>query len=268
MGIAMSLPRDTVSLEDMRPRQNPNAADWSAGDESFPTMVQAAGRCSAKGHVFAILQTVPIFAALDTAQLLHLSALLRQVTVARGTLVTLEGHTVDALYIVASGSFKRFRTSATGREQILALLGQGDTFGEVPLLDGSEDFASTQAMRHGLLLVLPGAEFNALLNDASTSLSGLHHSLTGRIRDLARVIDDLSFCHVLQRVARLILDQPHSTDRPYLTQATMAAMTGTTREVVARTVHELNKRGAITVRHGRITVRDAALLRQIAGSDR
>lgn len=233
-----------------------------------PNHPRAARRFSSQLDIPSILRQVPLLASLDTAQLHSLGDHGRLLQVERGTLVTVEGHPIDALYIVACGRFRRFRTSPRGREQILALLASGDTFGEIPLLDGSEDFASTQAMQRGTLFVLPSAHFAALLSAGAIPLSGIHRILTDRIRHMAQIIDDLSFCHVVERIARLILEQSHPPSRPHLTQATMAAMIGTTREVVARTIHELNDSGAISVQHGRISIRDVVLLRDIAAGDR
>jgi CRP/FNR family transcriptional regulator, cyclic AMP receptor protein len=225
---------------------------------------QSSSRLSPQLDVLPILHQVPAFAALDAEQLLDLTAHVRFLEVARGRLVTLQGHRVDSLYIVASGCFRRFRTSSSGREQILALLTPGDTFGEVPVLDGGEDFASTQAIQRGAVFTVPAAQVRDLLSNISDPRSGVQGTLTARVRQMVGIIDDLSFCRVVERIARLILEHPHSPDRPHLTQTTMAAMAGTTREVVARTIHELNEGGAIAVDHGRISVRDAALLRQIA----
>jgi CRP-like cAMP-binding protein len=235
---------------------------------SCPDMPGIGTRSPLQDDVLSALRQVPSLASLGTERLVRISAYVRLKQVPRGTLVTIEGHPVDALYIVACGSFKRFRNSPTGREQILALLVTGDTFGEVALLDRGGDFASTQAMQRGAVFAVPADQFRAAIADEPDPLRDVCQTLTMRLRHMVGIIGDLSFCHVVERVAGLIVEETLTPNQPHLTQATMAAMAGTTREVVARTIHELCQSGAITVDRGRISVRDAALLRRIARSDR
>jgi CRP/FNR family transcriptional regulator len=185
--------------------------------------------------------------------------------VARGELVTLEGQPAEAVYVVACGYFKRFKTSPRGREQILQLLGHGDSFGEVSVLDGEDDFASTQALQRGVLYVLPRCRFGALLRESPDFVRGLNRFLAARVRRVADLVEDLSFRHVMERVARLVREQSADSSRPRLTQSDMAGVAGTTREVVARALHELERQGAITVNRGRISVCDQGILKHIAG---
>jgi CRP-like cAMP-binding protein/DNA-directed RNA polymerase subunit RPC12/RpoP len=215
--------------------------------------------------IVPFLRHVPLFASLDTEQLLGISAHIVTRQVARGELVTFEGQPVEAVYVVASGSFKRFKTSRKGREQILHLLSRGDSFGEVPLLDGGDDFASTQALERGVLYALPRSQFGALLCESSNFARALNRFLAARVRRVTDLAGDLSFGHVLEGAAKLVLDQSADASRPHLTQSDMAGVTGTTREVLARALRELECRGAIMVRRGHISVCDWSLLRQIAG---
>jgi CRP/FNR family transcriptional regulator, cyclic AMP receptor protein len=215
--------------------------------------------------IVPFLRRVPLFASLDTEQLLGISAHIVTRQVARGGLVTLEGQPAEAVYVVASGSFKRFKTSRKGREQILQLLSRGDSFGEVSVLDGGDDFASTQALERGVLYALPRSRFGALLCESSDFARALNQFLATRVRRVTDLVGDLSFGHVIEGAAKLVLEQSTDSSRPHLTQSDMAGVTGTTREVVARALRELERRGAIMVRRGHISVCDWRLLQQIAG---
>jgi CRP-like cAMP-binding protein len=213
----------------------------------------------------AILRHVPVFSSLNDAHIGRLSAQIVTRDVAKGELVTMEGQPAEALYIIASGHFKRFKVSPDGREQILKLFQPGESFGEVPLLDGGPEPASTQAMEHGVLYVLPRTRFEALVQETPDLALGLIRFLAGRIRHFTELVEDLSFRHRVDRVAKLVLDRSGMGDLDRLTQSDMAAVTGTAREVVGRSLRELQHRGAIELDRGRITVRDRRLLESIAG---
>lgn len=214
--------------------------------------------------IVALLRRVPVFASLNDAQIEQLSAQIIAHDVAKGEIVTVEGQPADALYIVASGHFKRFKISPQGREQILKLIQPGESFGEVPLLDGGPDPASTQAMEHGVLYLLPRSRFEALVQESPDLALGLIRFLAGRIRHFTDLVEDLSFRHRVDRVAKFVLDRSAVGDLNRLTQSDMAAATGTAREVVGRALRELQQRGAIHLEHGRIAVRDRRLLESIA----
>jgi CRP-like cAMP-binding protein len=217
--------------------------------------------------IVTVLRRVPVFASLRGQHIEQLSAQVITRDVAKGEMVTVEGQPADALYIVASGHFRRFKVSPDGREQILKFFQPGESFGEVPLLDGGPEPASTQAMEHGLLYVLPRSKFEALVQDTPDLALGLIRFLAGRIRHFTELVEDLSFRHRVDRVAKLVLDRSAVGDLDRLTQSDMAAATGTAREVVGRALRELEKRGAIELEHGRITVRDRPLLESIARVD-
>jgi CRP-like cAMP-binding protein len=210
------------------------------------------------------LRALPIFASLTDAQLEHVVTQIVKRAVVRGELVTLEGQPIDALYIVAAGSFKRYKTSISGREQVLKLLGPGESFGEVPLLDGGPDPASTMALEDGVLYMLPRSRFEALLRTSPDLALGLIQFLAGRLRYLTELVEDLSFRRTTERIAKLILEG--SVDGR-LTQSDIAAMAGTVRRVVSRALAELEERGAIELDRGHITVRDRTLLERVATGD-
>ena len=80
-------------------------------------------------------------------------------------------------------------------------------------------------------------------------------------------MEDLSFRHVTGRVAKMLLEYAGDGDgeRPRLTQQEMAAMIGTAREMVGRSLKSLEEEGAIRVERNRIIITDLAALRELAG---
>jgi CRP-like cAMP-binding protein len=217
--------------------------------------------------VAALLRRVPVFASLREEHIEQLGAQMVRRDVAKGEMVTVEGQPAEGLYVVADGHFKRFKISPSGHEQILKFLQPGESFGEVPLLDGGPDPASTQAMERSAVYVLPRSRFEALVQQSPDLARGLIQFLAARLRHFTELVEDLSFRHRTERVAKLVLERSALGDLDRLTQSDMAAATGTAREVVGRALRELEHRGAIHVEHGHITICDQNLLETIAGID-
>ncbi len=217
--------------------------------------------------VTALLRRVPVFVSLKDEHIGRLATQMVRRDVAKGVLVTVEGQPAEGLYVVAAGHFKRFKIAPSGHEQILKFLQPGESFGEVPLLDGGPDPASTQAMERGTVYVLPRPRFEALVQQSPDLAQGLIQFLAGRLRHYNRLVEDLSFRHRTERVAKLVLERSTLGDLDRLTQSDMAAAAGTAREGVGRALRELEHRGAIHVEHGKITIRDQNLLETIAGVD-
>lgn len=217
--------------------------------------------------IVALLRAVPVFASLGDEHVERLSGQVIRRELAKGELATIEGQPAEGLYVVASGRFKRFKISPEGQEQILMFLQAGESFGEVPLLDGGPDPASTQAMEPGVLYVLSRSRFEALVQQSPDLARGLIRFLARRIRHFTELVEDLSFRHRTERVAKLVLERSGIGDLNRLTQSDMAAATGTAREVVGRALRELEQRGAIQVEHGHITIHNLDLLETIARVD-
>ena len=213
----------------------------------------------------SLLRTVPVFASLQDRDIEQLALHFVRREVARGKLVTVEGQLPEGLFVVASGHFKRFKTSPDGHEQILKFLQPGESFGEVPLLDGSPDPASTQAMERSIIYVLPRSRFEELVQQSPDMALGLIRFLARRLRHFTDVVEDLSFRNRTERVAKLVLQRSAIGDLDRLTQSDMAAAAGTVREIVGRALRELEQRGAIHVERGRITICDRDLLAVVAG---
>ena len=105
------------------------------------------------------LSTVPLFRERDRQALRGFAEVTREQRVAKGALVVTEGDAGDALYVVRSGEVKVALPGDEGREVILGILGVGDHFGELSLVDGRPRSAHVVATQPSTLIVLRRAEF-------------------------------------------------------------------------------------------------------------
>jgi CRP/FNR family transcriptional regulator len=208
----------------------------------------------------AALRRIPLFSSLNQEDLAHVSALVVERRYERGDIILLEGSPGGGLFYVQSGLVKVFKTSTGGREQVLRLVGAGYTFNDVPALDGGPNPASAAAVEPSTLYLVQHTMLLKLITTRPEMAVAAVQTLASALRHLVSLVEDLSLRHVTARVAKILLDQETQRTR-HLTQQEMAALAGTVREVVARSLKELEMAGAIVVRQGQVIVLDRERLR-------
>jgi CRP-like cAMP-binding protein len=212
------------------------------------------------------LRQIPLFATLAPEDL----ALVARVTVARryqrGDIIILAGQEGGALCFVRSGLVKVFKTSEEGKEQVLRLIAAGQTFNDVPALDGGPNPASAMALEPTVVYATSGVQLRRLIAERPGVAEAVVRTLAAALRYLVSVVEDLSFLPVRARVAKILLEQEVERAQAQtpgeggeqahhrLTQQEMAAMAGTAREMVGRALKELELAGAVRNDHGHITV--------------
>jgi CRP-like cAMP-binding protein len=215
-----------------------------------------------------MLRQIPLFAPLSAEELIHVAAMTVERHYGRGDIILLEGEMGGALHYVRSGLVKIFKTSAGGKEQVLRLIAAGNTFNDVPALDGGPNPASAAALEPSVVYVIHRAELRKLIMTRPEVAQAVVQTLASALRHLVALVEDLSLRHVTARVAKMLLDQEASTQEGQpvhrLTQQEMAAMAGTAREVVGRALKELEAAGAIEVRQGRAVVLNPERLRLLS----
>ncbi len=213
------------------------------------------------------LQSVPYFSGLSPNDLETIGQSCLEKRAERDEMIMMEGERSDALYTVVSGVVKLFKTSAEGKEQILRLARPGESLNDVSVFDGGTNPTSAQAMGPVVICGISKNDLDAIIKDHPQVTSNVNRTLAGRIRQLMSLVEDLSFRHVVDRVAKILLE--HTDDGasapPRLTQREMAALAGTAREVIGRSLKALEQAGAIKMDRHRIVVLDRAALRDMAG---
>ena len=209
-----------------------------------------------------ILKKTAYFSALSDQELDFVRARIVEKRAKRGELLFLEGEPCAGLHLIVSGRVRIFKTSAEGKEQVLALMQAGHSFNEVPLLDGGPNPASAEAIEDTHVYVLSKEAMVQIIYAQPTVALAMLRIFASRLRHLSLLVEELSFKHVTSRLAKILLDQvsqapeghgePHAPHR--ITQQELAAMVGTAREVVARALKNLEKQGAIKVARQRIVI--------------
>jgi len=211
------------------------------------------------------LKSILYFSGLSPAELESIRKLVFEKSADRAEMVLLEGESAENLYFVASGAVKVFKTSAEGKEQILSIVRPGESFNDVPMFDGGLNPASARAMGPVLLYGIKKQDMKTILRDHPHIALNVIKVLARRVRHLVSLVEDLSFKRVISRVAKILFEHIRGeTGRgPRLTQQEMAAMAGTAREVVGRSLKALEEKGAIKLDRHRIIITNKEALQKI-----
>jgi CRP-like cAMP-binding protein len=211
------------------------------------------------------LKSILYFSDLGLAELESIRKFVFEKAADRAEVVLLEGESAENLYFVASGAVKVFKTSAEGKEQILSIVRPGESFNDVPIFDGGPNPASARTMGPVLLYGIKKNDMEAILRDYPQIALNVIKVLARRVRHLVSLVEDLSFRHVISRVAKILLEHigGEMGRGPRLTQQEMAAMAGTAREVVGRSLKALEEEGAIKLDRHRIIITDKEALQKI-----
>jgi CRP/FNR family transcriptional regulator len=213
----------------------------------------------------AFLKSIPYFSVMSPAELDANKQLFTEKTVQRGEVILMEGELSDTLYFVAAGAVKVFKTSAQGKEQILSIARPGEALNDIPVFDGKPNPVNAQALGPVTLYSLKKEKLQAIMQQYPQVALNTSKVLAERMRQLVTLVEDLSFRHVLGRVTKILLN--HSSGgagaNDHLTQQEMAAMAGTAREVVARSLKTLEEQGFIRIDRHRIVITNKKSLEEI-----
>lgn len=216
----------------------------------------------------AALRQFPLFTALDDEALVRVGAAAVVQHYDRGEVIAVEGEWGGSLRCVQSGLVKLSTTSADGRELVLRLVPAGQSFNLVAVLDGQPSGATATALDPSTIFAVPRDALRWLVTEIPAFVQAALATLAADTRDIVALAKDLGLYHVSVRLARLLLDQERCScevcRHHYMTQQDMAAIVGTGREVVGRTLHEFQAAGMIDLRQGHVIVLDAERLRGLA----
>ena len=217
-----------------------------------------------------VLKRVPLFSDLSEAELARFAEVTREREYPKNSVILFEDDPGDALYIVSSGQVKVVLIGEDGREVILSVMGDGDFFGEMSLIDDEPRSAHVIAMKDSQLLVLRRDDFQARLEENPRIALKLLRVLVQRLRRADEKIGGLVLLDVNGRVAQLLLDLSAESGGPKITRRlthhTIAQMIGSSRETVSRAMRELVDRGTIEVSRREITIKNADALRSMTGA--
>jgi CRP/FNR family transcriptional regulator, cyclic AMP receptor protein len=210
-----------------------------------------------------LLRTVPIFSELTDDDVASLARLASRRRYPKDQVVFFENEEGDFFFMILEGRIKVTILGDDGREVILTVLGPGDFFGEMALLDNEPRSATAIAVEDSELLSLHRTDFQTVLTENRSITSALIKSLTARLRKANHQISTLALLDVYGRVARVIAEMARDEGRRLrdgriafrrATHQEIANRIGTTRETVTRMLKDLERQGLIHIEGKEIVV--------------
>ncbi len=198
----------------------------------------------------SIMKNVPLFSGLGDDELAVLFRYAVKITVSRNTLLFSQGAPGDALYIIQRGKVKVVLSDAGGKEVILSVLGPGNFFGEMALIDDEPRSAGVMTMEISEFYVISKSDFRACVAKQPELATNLMRHLSRRLRAADQKIGSLALMDVYGRVAGTLLQLAENDgDKRVLTgrytQKDIASMVGASREMVSRIIRDLTEAGFI-----------------------
>ena len=220
-----------------------------------------------------VARKAPLFAALDDDAFSSLLARMQRQQLARAEVLFAEGDAGHRLFVILDGKIKLGRTSSDGRENLLAILGPGEMFGELSLFDPRPRTSTATSIVESTLIALSHDELQPWLLQHPEVAIQMLGALARRLRRTNDSLSDLVFSDVPGRVAKALLDLANRFGHPSdggvlvdhgLTQEELAQLVGASRETVNKALADFASRGWLRLEAKAVVLLDVERLRHRA----
>lgn len=218
------------------------------------------------------LQNVPFFTKLNEEEADELAERLVMRRFGGGQIIFHHGDPGGLLYIITKGKVKIAHSTPDGQEALLAILGVGDFFGELALLDDSPRSATAEALATTETLTLHRTDFRRFIISNPDFAMHVLQTMAQHIRRLNRQLSDIFFLDLSGRLARTLLRLAEQHGRPgdegividlSLTQTDLAEMTGATRVSINKTLGRFRRAKWVKTQGRRFIITDRDALQNL-----
>lgn len=221
-----------------------------------------------------LLGQAPLFSVLDQADLSLIAGQFHPVRYRRGEGIFREGEPAERLFLINSGRVKLSIGSPVGQELLVAVLGRGQIFGELAVIDRGPRAMDARAMEDTQVFALGADVFWTMIESRPALARRLLELMARRLRRSDQASQDLVFFDAPTRLARRLLELAEEHGEPVgdgdairitvrVTQEEVAQMIGTSRGSANRLIASFTGRGWIDWNDGRpILLRPEALMRR------
>lgn len=215
------------------------------------------------------LRKTPLFANLPPDDLRRVEGIASLKHYARKESIFREGDRADGFFIVATGRIKVFKLSEDGKEQVLHLIGPGQSFAEATIFEGGAYPASAEALDDCELVYFPKRQFTDLLERNPRIALRMMASLSRWLKRMTDLVENISLRDVETRLVRFVSEEMKGRGIPIrngavyeldVTKNVLASRLGTVPETFSRTLKKLQEEGKIRVKGKQIRILDAEAL--------
>jgi CRP/FNR family transcriptional regulator, cyclic AMP receptor protein len=218
----------------------------------------------------ALLKDHYLFSNLSSGQIDRLAACIVGKSVPRGTNICAKGDPGSSLFVICQGTVKISVPSADGHDAVVNLIGKGEVFGEIALLDGLPRTADVVAITDCELFVIERRDFLPLVKEEPEIALKLIKILCARLRQTTEQAENLMFLHLPGRLARALLRLSDGDERERkvaVTQKDLGNIIGMSRESTNRQLRIWEEQGWVRLERGGIVILSAKALERFAESD-
>lgn len=214
-----------------------------------------------------VIERDSLFRGLPALTLERVAALAVRRVCEADSVIFLQGDSGDALCGVVSGRVRISTSRSGGKEIFLNVIGPGETFGEIALLDGMTRTATATAVGRTELMILPREAFLMLLREDPQLALHMIQLLCKRVRWTAEQVEDSALLSVAPRLAKRLLGLARQQGREtpggaalHLSQEELAQFLGISRQVVNQYLQSWKRRGWIRLGRGSVVLADRRAL--------
>lgn len=222
-----------------------------------------------RSDLATVLSRTPLLANLSPPELQNLGARTVRKLFSAGELIFSEGEPCSGLHMIAQGKVRIFKTSMSGREQVLALNGPGESVAELPVFDGGPFPASAIAVEDTEMAFISRRDFNAFCIEHPEVALKVLSVVGARLRRLVGIIEELSFTTIRHRLISVLVKLAQSEGKTTprgiefqlpATHQELANQLGTVRELISRNLMRLQAEGLLEVDARQIVVKNMKAL--------
>jgi CRP/FNR family cyclic AMP-dependent transcriptional regulator len=218
-----------------------------------------------------LLREHPLFAKLSPQQIERLGACLITKSVKRSTNIFSRGDPGSSLFAIRKGRVKIAVPSIEGHDAVFNLIGKGDIFGEIALLDGGPRTASAIALADCEFFVIERRDFLPLLREEPAIALVLIEILCARLRRTTEQVEYVVFHNLSSRLAKALLrmaeDGAGMRERVDVTQRDLGSMIGMSRESTNKQLRSWERKKWVRLERGGVVILSAEALESIADGD-
>jgi CRP/FNR family cyclic AMP-dependent transcriptional regulator len=208
-----------------------------------------------------LLAQIPTLAKLSREDLVALAATARRRHYRHDEVIFHRDDPGDSLHIIESGRVEIVLPSEEGEELILAILGRGEFFGDLSLLDGAPRSATAIAREPTTTVAIQRMDFLDWLEGRPKAAQAIFEALARRLRATDELLGDVAFLEAPRRLAKRLLEVAAAAPEPgrgpaqvRLTQEELASLVGISRESVNKHLRAWQQQGIVSLGRGRLQV--------------
>lgn len=220
---------------------------------------------SSRIDLAVVLQQAALLSSLSPPELQLLAARTVRKNLSAGQLLFSEGEPCHGLHIIAQGKIRIFKTSPSGREQVLAVNVPGESVAELPVFDGGTYPASAVAIEDAEIAFISQRDFHTYCLEHPEVALKVLAVVGARLRRLVGIIEELSFTTIRQRLIAVLVKLAESEGRNTArgieiqlpaSHQELANQLGTVRELISRNLMRLQAEGLVDVDARQIVIKD------------